>query len=68
MSDTKVTRRDIKSKLVEIQGEATDQVAGAKNQLITVGAGLGLLLVIIAFFVGRKAGIRKNTVIEITRS
>ncbi len=66
--DERVTPDDIRSKLTEIQGEATEQVESAKNQLIAVGAGIGLVLLIIAFLLGRRSGKRASAVIEVRRS
>lgn len=68
MSSEKVTRDDIKSKLAEIQSDATGQVESAKTQVIGAVAGVALLLLVLAFLFGRSAGVKKNTVIEITRA
>jgi len=43
-------------------------VHGAKNQLIAVGAGLAILLVVIAFLLGRRGGAHKSTIIEVKRA
>lgn len=63
----RITPEDIKSKLTEIQGEATQQVESAKNQLIAVGVLLGLLLLIVAFLLGRRGGKRSSAIIEVRR-
>ena len=63
-----ITPDDIKSKLGDLQGEAREQVDGAKNQLIAVGTGVGLLLLVIAFLLGRRGGRRASAVIEVRRS
>lgn len=62
-----ISRDDIKSKLSEIQGEAQDQVEGARNQLLAAGVLVGLLLVIAAFLLGRRGGKRASAVIEVRR-
>ncbi len=62
-----ITPDDIKAKLGDLQGEARQQVDGAKNQLITVGAAVGLLLLVIAFMLGRRGGKRSSAVIEVRR-
>lgn len=67
-SDVQISRDDIKSKLGEIQGEALDQVEGARNQLIAVGAAVALVLLIVAFLLGRRGGRRASTVIEVRRA
>ena len=63
-----ITRNDIKSKLADIQTEATTTVDSAKNQLIAIGAGLALLVLVLAFLMGRKGGVRKSTIIEVKRA
>ena len=68
MAETKVTRDDIQAKLAEIQGDATSTVQGAKSQIAAVGIGLALILLIVAFLLGRQGGLKKNTIIEISRS
>lgn len=64
----KVTPDDIRSKLEEIQGEATQQVENAKNQIIAAGILVALLLLIIAFLLGRRGGKRSSAVIEVRRA
>lgn len=68
MHNERVTPDDIRSKLTEIQGEATDQVESAKNQVIAVAALVGILMLIIAFMLGRRGGKRASAVIEVRRS
>jgi hypothetical protein len=62
-----ISRDDIKAKLGDLQGEARTQVDGARNQLVTVGAGVALLLLVIAFMLGRRGGKRSSAVIEVRR-
>ncbi len=64
----KITPDDIRSKLDDIQGEATRQVEGVKNQIFAAGVMVGLLLLIIAFLLGRRGGKRASAVIEVRRS
>jgi hypothetical protein len=68
MHNERVTPEDIRSKLTEIQGEATEQVEAAKNQVIAIGVLVGILLLIIAFLLGRRGGKRASAVIEVRRS
>lgn len=68
MHNERVTPEDIRSKLTEIQGEATEQVEAAKNQLIAVGVLVGILMLMIAFLLGRRGGKRASAVIEVRRS
>jgi|JI8StandDraft_1071087.scaffolds.fasta_scaffold127108_4 hypothetical protein len=68
MSADKITPNDIKAKLADIQGEATSTVEGARNQIIAVGAGVAILLLIIAFVLGRRGGAHTSTIIEVKRA
>ncbi|MFN8051264.1 MAG: hypothetical protein U0Q22_07515 [Acidimicrobiales bacterium] len=68
MSSDKITPDDIRKKLSDIQDQATETVEGARNQLIAVGAGVALLLVVLAFVLGRRGGAHRNTIIEVKRA
>lgn len=64
----RISPDDIRSKLGEIQGEATHQVEGAKSQLLAIGAGAAILLLVIAFLLGRRGGKRSSAIIEVRRA
>ncbi len=66
-ADAQITPDDIKSKLGDLQGEVRHEVDGAKSQLIAVGAGVALVLLVIAFMLGRRGGKRASAVIEVRR-
>ena len=68
MSADKITPNDIKRKLADIQGEATTTVEGAKSQIIAVAGALAILLIVIAFLLGRRGGTRRSTIIEVKRA
>ena len=63
-----VSREDIESKFRQINDEVVDPVAGgAKNKLIPAATALGLLLALIFFLLGRRAGTKKTAVVEVRR-
>lgn len=62
-----ISRDDIRSKLGDLQGEAQQQVAGVKNQAVAAGVGVALLVLIVAFVLGRRGGRRSSAVIEVRR-
>lgn len=62
-----ITPDQIRSKLHDIQGGATAQVEEAKNQLLTIAAIVGLVLLIIMFLLGKRSGRRSSAVIEVRR-
>jgi len=68
MQNDKISRDDIKLKLGDLQGDALEQVDGVKNQMLAIGAGIGLALLIVAFLLGRRGGKRSSAIIEVRRS
>ena len=64
---TKVTRGDIESKLRELQGEVDEGIESARGLGVTVAIGGGILLVLLAYWFGRRRGKKRQTVLEIRR-
>jgi hypothetical protein len=63
----RVTRQDIETKLRQIRGDV-DTAGEAAKGIGTVAAGVAVVVVIaIAYFVGKKRGKRKSTVVEVRR-
>lgn len=62
-----VTRSDIEAKLGEIQSAVTEQAQGARSRMVPLGIAALVLLLVIAFLVGRRRGRRKTTIVEIRR-
>jgi hypothetical protein len=63
----KITRDDLEHKLRAFQGDVKGKVDDQKSNLMAAGAGLGTLLMIIFFLLGRRSGKKKTTVVEIRR-
>jgi hypothetical protein len=66
--DGSIRPADLKAKLTEIQGEAQEQVEGVRNQVLATGVLVALLVLIVAFVLGRRAGRRSSAVIEVRRA
>lgn len=66
-SSGRITPDDIKSKLHDIQGEATQQVEDAKSQILTAVSIAGLVALIVVFLLGKRSGKRSSAVIEVRR-
>lgn len=62
-----VTKADIEAKLREIKGEADETVEHAKPIVEIAGIGAVLLLILLAYLLGRRKGKKKTTVVEIRR-
>ena len=67
MTEPRVTRDDIEAKLREIQSDVTERVESKRNTLLT-GAGIAaVVIVVLVYLLGRRAGKRKTTIVEIRR-
>jgi hypothetical protein len=62
-----VTKADIEAKLREIKGEVDEDVENAKPIAEMVAIGGVILLILLAYFLGRRKGKKKTTVVEIRR-
>jgi pyruvate/2-oxoglutarate dehydrogenase complex dihydrolipoamide acyltransferase (E2) component len=62
-----ITRDDIQARLNEVAGGAQEQVAAAKPTLTYAAVGGALLVIGLAFILGRRRGRRRSTVVEIRR-
>jgi hypothetical protein len=63
----RITRDDIESKLRQLRGDV-DTAGDAAKGIGTIAAGVAVVVVIaVAYFVGRKRGKRSSTVVEVRR-
>jgi hypothetical protein len=63
----KISRDDLEREFRSLQGEARGMVDEQSNKLITMGVVGAVIVVVLIFLLGRRAGRRKNTYIEIRR-
>ena len=64
---TRVTRQDIETKLRQLRGDV-DTAGEAAKGIGTIAAGVAVVVVIaVAYFVGKKRGKRSSTVVEVRR-
>ena len=66
-TDRPVTRDDLEAKLRELKGDVSETAESAKSTLIMVGAAVAVVVVAAAFFMGKRRGKHKRTVLEIRR-
>jgi len=65
--DTPVSRDDIEAKLRQIRGEVDSTTDRAKVPAIAVGVAAVVVVVGVAFLLGRRRGKRMTTVVEVRR-
>ena len=62
-----VTRRDLEAKLAEISNELSTQADKAQRKLLPVGIGAVVLMILLAFLIGKRKGKKRRTIVEIRR-
>ncbi|HET6950563.1 MAG TPA: hypothetical protein VFI47_09320 [Acidimicrobiales bacterium] len=63
----RITRDDLENKLRELEGDARDQVASVRSTVVTAGIVAALVLLLLAYLLGRRKGAHRSTVVEIRR-
>jgi len=66
-TDRPITRADIEAKLRELQGEATTTGENVRTYALVGGAIVAVAVVGVAFWLGKRKGKRKTTVVEVRR-
>ena len=67
MSEGKVTRADIEAKFRELQSEVVGAADGAKDRAKALAAAGVVVVLVTVYLLGRKAGRKRSTVVEIRR-
>lgn len=62
-----ITRDDIEQGIRDLSGEITGQAQAAAPKLMPVAVGAGLLLLGVAYLIGKRIGTTKSSVVEIRR-
>lgn len=62
-----ITRDDLEASFRTVKDEFDRSAEEAKSKLIPAGIALGVLLLLIAYLLGKRVGRTKSTVVEIRR-
>jgi hypothetical protein len=62
-----ITRDDIEQRFRAIQGGVDDVAGDAVNYAVVVGIGVAIGVVVVAYWLGKRRGRRRGTVIEVKR-
>jgi hypothetical protein len=63
----KITRDDIEAKLKELRGGIDTQVDDVKAPAAGIAVALAVAIVVVAYWLGRRRGAKRQTVLEIRR-
>jgi hypothetical protein len=67
VTTTPVTRDDLQRGFAGIQQSFKQQVDERRSTVVTIAAGVGFVVVVIVFLLGRRSGKKKSTFVEIRR-
>ncbi len=66
-SGPRITRDDLEHRFSALQGELKGKVASRKQTLVTGAGVVAAVVLLIVFFLGKRSGKRKTTLVEIRR-
>jgi hypothetical protein len=67
MAQQRITRDDLESRFRALQDEVQGKVNDKKQTMTTIAIVAGVVFVLFVFLLGRRAGKKKSTVVEIRR-
>jgi Na+/melibiose symporter-like transporter len=67
MTEVRVTRDDIEAKLRAIQSDVVERVESKRSTVLTGVSIAAVIMLILVYLLGRRAGKRKTTIVEIRR-
>lgn len=67
MAQQRITRDDLESRFRALQDEVQGKVNDKKQTMTTVAIVAGVVLLLFVFVLGRRAGKKKTTLVEIRR-
>jgi peptide deformylase len=62
-----ITRDDLEAKIRDLTGDMSETVETARGIGVAVAVGTGVLFVVTAYWLGRRKGRKRKTVLEIRR-
>ena len=63
----RITRDDIETKLRQLKGDAEDAAGAQKTNGIVLAAVAGIVVIALAYFLGRRKGRKRSAFVEIRR-
>ncbi len=67
MAQAKISRDDLEAKFKEVQDGLQGKLEDKKQSLMAIGAGVGVVLLLLFFLLGKRSGKKKTTLVEIRR-
>jgi len=67
MANKRVTRADLEQGLRGLQDDLQGRVEERKSGIVAAAVGVGVVLVVVFYVLGRRSGKRRSTLVEIRR-
>lgn len=67
VADERISADEMRDKLQSFQDGLQHRVEDSKNTLLAVGSGVLIVMLIVFFLLGKRAGKKKTTLVEIVR-
>ena len=68
MAQARISRADLEAKFREVQDDLQGRLDDRRQSIVAVASAVGIVVLIVAYLFGRRAGRRKTTFVEIRRS
>jgi hypothetical protein len=66
-ADQKISRDDVEAKFRELTGGVSEEVEGVRSQALAIGLAVVVVSVAVVFLIGRRAGRKRSTIVEVRR-
>ena len=63
----RITRDDLQAAFADVLGEGRQSARNSAPQALVVGGGIALLVVVIAYLLGRRGGRKRTAILEVRR-
>jgi hypothetical protein len=67
MATTKITRDDLEAKLRDMSGDLDERVEAARPKIVAGAVGGAVLVVLVAYLLGRRQGRARSAIVEIRK-
>jgi hypothetical protein len=67
VNNFRISRDDLESRFKSLQDDIQGRVENRKQTIVSIAAGVGVVLVVLSYLVGRRRGSRKATRVEFRR-
>ena len=68
MAQPRITRADLEARFGEVQRDLQGRLDDRRQSIVAVASAVGVVVLVVAYLLGRRSGRRKTTFVEIRRS